>query len=64
MQLDDLTINPISEKDYKLIDDQLDNALDAGLEIEVIYWALIAMKKDPTLSPGDAFVLGIMEWIK
>ena len=64
MQLDDITINDASEEDLKLIDEHLDNAIENGLEVEVIYWALVAMKKNPNLSPGEAFILGIMEWIK
>lgn len=64
MQLDDITINSPSEEDYKLIDEHLDDAMEEGLEVEVIYWALVAMKKNPNLSPGEAFILGITEWIK
>ena len=64
MQIDDITINEPSEEDYKIIDEQLDNAMESGLEVEVIYWALVAMQKNPKLTPGEAFVLGILEWIK
>ena len=64
MQLEDFNINEVPEEDAKLIDEQLDEAMELGLEVEVIYWALIAMKKNPELTPGQAFVLGLMEWIK
>lgn len=64
MELEDISFNEIPEDEAKLIDEQLDEAMELGLEIEVIYWALMAMKKNPELTPGQAFVLGLMEWIK
>lgn len=64
MEIDDIIINEPLEDDYKLIEEQLDNAMENGLEVDVIYWALIAMQKNPKLTPGEAFVLGILEWIK
>jgi len=46
------------------IDKMLDVAIDSYLEVEVIYWALQYMKKDPSVSPSQAFALGIAEWVK
>ena len=36
----------------------------AGMEVECIYWALMAMQENPTLTPGEAFALGLAEWVK
>ena len=57
-------LNEISKQELDQIGDQLDLALEVGLEIEVIYWGLIAMKKNPELTPSQAFGQGILEWIK
>lgn len=64
MQLEDFGINSVPEEDMKAIDTYLDLAIEAGLEIEVIYFALIAMKKNPELAPSEALAVGITEWIK
>ena len=50
--------------EMKLIGEGLDTALEFGLEVEVIYYALNAMKADPTLTHAEAFYYGIAEWIK
>jgi hypothetical protein len=42
----------------------LDIAADYGLELEVIYFALVAMKENPTLSPSDAIEISFNEWVK
>lgn len=39
-------------------------AQEYGLEIEVIYYALKAMKENPELTPAQAFYLGVSEWVK
>lgn len=64
MNIDDITVQEGSEEDMRLIDEELSNAIEHGLEVEIIYWGLIAMKNNPTLTPGQAFILGITEWIK
>ena len=46
------------------ISNLLDVALDYGLEVEVIYFALKYMGENTQLSPAEAFQLGISEWIK
>ena len=51
-------------EEMQLIGDMLDSALDYGLEVEIIYWALKYMKENPTTSPAEAFALGVAEWVK
>ena len=51
-------------EEMEVIGKGLDTALQFGLEVEVIYQALLAMKKDPTISPVEAMVFGIDEWVK
>jgi len=53
-----------TESELNLISDILDQSLEVGLEVEVIYWALKAMQKDPKLTPSAAMLLGVTEWIK
>jgi hypothetical protein len=48
----------------EVISNQLDKALEFGLETEVIYYALQYMKENPTATPAEAFILGVTEWIK
>jgi hypothetical protein len=50
--------------EMKAISDMLDVALEFGFELEVIYFALKHMKENPTLSPVEAFALGVSEWVK
>lgn len=47
-----------------VIDSQLDKAIEFGMEVEVIYFALEYMKENPSVSPAEAFVMGVTEWIK
>lgn len=42
----------------------LDVAIEYGLEVEVIYYALDYMQKDPKVTPAEAFALGVTEWVK
>jgi predicted RNA methylase len=53
-----------TEQEIEIISKGLDTALEYGLEVEVIYQALQAMKKDPTQSPAEAFIFGVSEWVK
>lgn len=55
---------PSIQEEMQAIGDGLDHALEFGLEVEVIYFALQAMKKNPTLTPAQAFFVGVTEWIK
>jgi hypothetical protein len=52
------------KEQMKIIDSQLDVAIEYGMEVEVIYYALNYMKENPTVTPAEAFYLGISEWIK
>lgn len=53
-----------SKGDLEIIDKLLDQVIEQGLEVECIYWALKAMQENPTLTPAEAFALGLAEWIK
>lgn len=35
-----------------------------NLQAEVVYWALKYMKENPTITPIDALMLGVSEWVK
>ena len=50
--------------EMQAISDMLDTALEYGLEIEVIYHALKYMQEDPTVTPAQAFALGVTEWVR
>lgn len=52
------------QQQMDLIDSQLDKAIEFGMEVEVIYFALKYMKENPSVSPAEAFVMGVTEWIK
>lgn len=50
--------------DMRNISNYLKAASNYGLEVEVVTWALMAMKEDSTLSLDDAMYLGFSEWVK
>ena len=50
--------------DMKVIVVLLDEAMEHGLELEVIYSVLKAMREDETISPAQAFQTGMDEWIR
>jgi len=50
--------------DMKVISVLLDEAMEHGLELEVIYSALKAMREDETISPAQAFQIGMDEWVR
>lgn len=55
----------VSEKEQlEALDKMLDTVWEHGFELEVIYSALVVMKKNPELSPAEAFALGVTEWIR
>ncbi len=56
------SIDITDQKD--IIDKGLDTAIQFGLEVEVIYYALKTMKENPQLTPAEAFVFGVAEWVK
>lgn len=57
-------LREMNKSDLEIIDKLLDQVIEQGLEVECIYWALKAMQEDPTLTPAEAFALGLAEWIK
>lgn len=57
-------LREMNKEDLEAIDVLLDQVIEQGLEVECIYWALKAMQENPTLRPGQAFALGLAEWIK
>ena len=57
-------LNEMRKEDLEIIDKLLDRVIEAGMEVECIYWALKAMQENPTLTPGEAFALGLAEWVK
>lgn len=59
-----MDIQPIDMNEFNTIGDVLDQAIEYGLEVEVIYWALKYMKEDPSISPAEAMTLGVLEWVK
>ena len=42
----------------------MEEAKQFGVEAEVMMWAVIAMKEDPTMSVEEALIAGSEEWIK
>lgn len=50
--------------EMQAIGDMLDTALEYGMEVEVIYWALKYIKDNPSATPAQAFALGVTEWVK
>jgi len=57
-------LNEMRKEDLEIINKLLDQVMEAGMEVECIYWSLQAMKENPTLTPGEAFALGLAEWVK
>jgi ribosomal protein S7 len=50
--------------EQKVISILLQEAMDSGLEAEVVYTALKLMREDDTLTPAQAFQEAMNEWIK
>ena len=57
-------LNEMRKEDLEIINKLLDQVMEAGMEVECIYWALKVMQENPTLTPGEAFALGLAEWVK
>ena len=53
-----------AQTDMAVISTLLDEAMEFGLEIEVIYTALKTMRDDDAISPSQAFQHAMDEWIK
>ena len=60
----DVAIKPMDNDQLQVISKVLDQALEYGLEVETIYWALRKMQEDPTTTPAEAMTFGIIEWVK
>jgi hypothetical protein len=57
----------MSDENYKnmeAINNALNGAAEYGLEVEVVYWALKAMKENPSLRIEEAIEIGFWEWVK
>jgi hypothetical protein len=52
------------QDEIKKINSLLSEAIDAGLEAEVVYTALKTMREDETLSPSQAMTIGVEEWVR
>jgi hypothetical protein len=50
--------------DLEVINNQLTQAKAYGLEAEVVMTALMAMRRDPSLTIQEAIYIGYFEWIK
>ena len=53
-----------AQTDMKVISVLLDEAMEHGLEVEVIYEALKTMREDDAITPSQAFQLAMDEWVK
>jgi hypothetical protein len=50
--------------DMKVISILLDEAMEMGLEVEVIYTALKTMREDDAITPAQAMQVAMDEWVK
>jgi predicted RNA methylase len=53
-----------AQTDMKVISVLLDEAMEHGLEIEVIYSALKTMREDDAITPAQAMQYAMDEWVK
>ena len=53
-----------AQAEMKVISVLLDEAMESGLEVEVIYTALKLMREDDAITPAQAFQEAINDWIK
>ena len=53
-----------AQVEMKVISVVLDEAMDSGLEVEVIYSALKLMREDDAITPAQAFQYAMDEWVK
>ena len=53
-----------AQTDMKVISVLLDEAMEMGLEVEVIYEALKTMREDDAITPIAAFQYAMDEWVK
>jgi predicted RNA methylase len=53
-----------AQTDMKVISVLLDEAMEHGLEVEVIYEALKTMREDDAITPAQAMQVAMDEWVK
>jgi hypothetical protein len=53
-----------AQTEMKVISVLLDEAMEQGLEVEIIYQALKLMREDDALTPSQAMQEAMNEWIK
>lgn len=51
-------------KEFRAVEIALKEAINEGLEVEVVVFALKVMKENPSLSIEEAIFAGYEEWIK
>ena len=51
-------------KEFRAVRLTLGEAIEAGLEVEVVVFALKAMKENPSLTIEEAILIGYDEWVK
>lgn len=57
---------PVEEfhRSLEVVDIVLKDAMDFGMEIEVVTWALKLMKNNPKMDISDAIITSYEEWVK
>ena len=53
-----------AQTEMKVISILLDEAMEYGLEVEVIYSALKLMREDDAITPSQAMQEAMNEWVK
>jgi hypothetical protein len=53
-----------TQTEMKVISVLLDEAMEQGLELEIIYSALKAMREDDAITPSQAMQHAMNDWIK
>jgi len=53
-----------AQTDMKVISVLLEEAMNEGLEVEVIYSALKIMREDDSITPSQAMQEAMNEWVK
>ena len=53
-----------AQTDMKVISVLLEEAMENGLEVEVIYSALKTMREDDAITPAQAMQVAMDEWVK
>ena len=57
-------MNAVTSIEIRNISEALDTARAYGLYVEVVFSALLYMKRYPDSTPLDAITHGMLEWIK